>query len=139
VWSPGRGPLEIRSLDLLVLHPRGRTELPVSLLAFLEALVSDRLQLPTCALCDESFHLGSRCAKPIPEGRRNDSLFRIGVRLIRWGGRWFGAEQVEEFLLVENERRCGPPLPEFEVRTIAASANRTVRPSLRREVVEIAA
>ena len=37
-------------------------------------------ELPTCALCSEPFHLGSRWTKPIPEGRRNDSLFHLAVR-----------------------------------------------------------
>jgi Primase C terminal 1 (PriCT-1) len=88
--------------------------------------------LPTCGLCGEPFHLGSRCVVPIPEGRRNDSLFRLGARLIRWGGSWFDSERVEEYLQVDNERRCSPPLPASEVRTIAHSANSTVRLSLRR-------
>jgi len=88
--------------------------------------------LPTCNLCGTEFHMGSRCAVPIPEGQRNDSLFRIGVRLLRWGGAWFDAERVEEYLLTENARRCVPPLPESEIRQIAVSAVHTVSPGLRR-------
>ena len=92
------------------------------------------LDLPPCALCSEPFHMGSRCTAPIPDGRRNDSLFRIAVRLIRWGGRWFDAERVEEYLLAENERRCVPPFPASNVRTIARSSTLgTIRRSLRRE------
>ena len=85
-----------------------------------------------CGLCGAAFHLGSRCSVSIPETTRNNTLFRVAVRLIRWGGRWFTPERVEVYLLTENERRCVPPLPEAEVRQIAASANRTVRPTLRR-------
>jgi len=88
--------------------------------------------LPVCALCGQEFHMGSRCVEPIPEGTRNDSLFRLGVRLARWGGRWFTPERVEEYLLSENERRCLPPLGEPEVRQIALSVRSSVFPKLRR-------
>jgi hypothetical protein len=94
--------------------------------------LSDDNRLPRCLLCDSEFHLARRCAGPIPEGTRNDSLFQLGVRLARWGGRWFTPERVEEYLVIENERRCAPPLDEREVRQIARSIRSSVFPRLRR-------
>jgi len=92
---------------------------------------------PTCLLCEEPIHFGLGCRAPIPEGRRNDSLFRLAVRLTRWGGRWFGQDHVEEYLLAENGRRCQLPLPENEVHQIAESVARSVRSHLRREAIGV--
>jgi hypothetical protein len=94
---------------------------------------------PPCRLCEEAIHFGTRCRARILEGRRNDSLFRLGVRLTRWGGRWFDRDCVEEYLLAENESRCEPHLSENEVHQIAESVARSVRPHLRREAIGVEA
>jgi hypothetical protein len=53
------------------------------------------------------------------EGCRNDTLFRDGCYLRRKG---WGRTAIEIELLMQNLRRCRPPLPDDEVRTVAASA-----------------
>lgn len=57
----------------------------------------------------------------IPEGGRNDTLFRAGARLRRFG---WSADEIFASLTVINNGRCNPPLPAAEVRTIAESAAR---------------
>ncbi len=57
----------------------------------------------------------------IPDGKRNDTLFRSGCSMRRKG---FSEEAICAALLVENKRRCNPPLEDSEVRTIARSAAR---------------
>jgi hypothetical protein len=63
----------------------------------------------------------SASGAPIPAGQRNDTLARI-AGVMRQKGCTPGA--IEAALLVENERRCNPPLPEAEVRAIAQSISR---------------
>jgi hypothetical protein len=58
---------------------------------------------------------------PIPEGCRNNSLTSIGGRLRAFG---FEREEIEDALLRTNAERCSPPLPESEVRQVAASVAR---------------
>lgn len=58
---------------------------------------------------------------PIPEGMRNDRLFRIGSRLRRFG---FSSEELLAALAVVNRERCKPPLSGDELRKIADSAAR---------------
>lgn len=60
-----------------------------------------------------------RDPEAIVEGGRNDTLFRIAARVRRYG---WDAEEIFASLSVINSRRCRPPLPESELRTIAASA-----------------
>jgi len=60
---------------------------------------------------------GGREDGGIPEGWRNDHLFRLGRSLVAKG---LSAAAVEAALLAENRARCQPPLPEPEVRKIAA-------------------
>jgi hypothetical protein len=64
---------------------------------------------------------GAGAGALIPEGERNDALFRIGCAM-----RGQGAEhdEIESSLLETNAARCAPPLPDDEVRKIAASAAR---------------
>lgn len=57
----------------------------------------------------------------IPQGRRNDALFRMGCAMRRKG---FGKTSIERALQAENQVRCTPPLPQDEVQKIAASAAR---------------
>ena len=54
----------------------------------------------------------------LPEGTRNDGLTRLAGALRRKGG---SQEHIEVELLAANTRRCCPPLPDNEVRKIAAS------------------
>jgi hypothetical protein len=56
----------------------------------------------------------------IPEGRRNDTLFRVGCAMRARGG---AMEEILAAVLAMN-RRCLPPLDEREVRAIALSASR---------------
>jgi hypothetical protein len=58
---------------------------------------------------------------PIGEGRRNSTLTRMGGAMRRVG---MGEEEIAAGLLAVNERRCDPPLPEAEVKKIAASMTR---------------
>lgn len=58
---------------------------------------------------------------PIPEGQRNDTLFRIAGRL---RGDGHGYEAIVAHLRRINAERCRPPLPDAEVVKIAGSAAR---------------
>jgi bifunctional DNA primase/polymerase-like protein/primase-like protein len=57
----------------------------------------------------------------ILEGRRNTTLTSLAGSMRRRG---LDAVEIEPSLLVVNERRCDPPLPEDEVREIAAGVCR---------------
>lgn len=56
-----------------------------------------------------------------PEGHRNAALAQLAGSMRRKG---MGRQAIEAALLAENQARCDPPLPEAEVRTIAASVAR---------------
>lgn len=55
----------------------------------------------------------------IPEGGRNNALFKLAGDIARAGG---STESIRAALLVENQERCMPPLPDHEVETVAKSA-----------------
>lgn len=55
----------------------------------------------------------------IAEGQRNDTLFRIACSL---RGKGLSEAAIRAALIEENRARCSPPLPDDEVRKIAASA-----------------
>lgn len=57
----------------------------------------------------------------IPEGRRDDELFRIGARYRAQGAT---PEQVTEYLLEVNREKCKPPLLPGQVEKIAESASK---------------
>lgn len=57
----------------------------------------------------------------IPAGERNATLASVAGSLRRPG---LSQEAITEALLVENRSRCDPPLPDDEVRAIAASVSR---------------
>lgn len=59
--------------------------------------------------------------EPIAEGSRNATLVSMGGAMRRVGTT---QAEIEEFLLNVNAKRCQPPLPEEEVRTIAKSMAR---------------
>jgi hypothetical protein len=52
----------------------------------------------------------------IPEGQRNDLLFKLGCSL---RSRGLEAEEIEATLLAANRKRCNPPLEESEVHATA--------------------
>ena len=64
-------------------------------------------------------HLGD--SEKIPEGQRNKTLTSLAGSMRRRG---MSREAIEAALLAENTSRCEPPLPEEEVRRIAASVSR---------------
>ena len=57
----------------------------------------------------------------IPEGSRNDRLFRLAAAFRQRG---LSADAIEAALMVENLKKCTPPLPDDEVKSIAKSAGR---------------
>ena len=65
--------------------------------------------------------LGDRSSPPIPEGQRNATLARLAGAMRR-PGMTLGA--MTAALLEENQARCQPPLPEADVKRIAASISR---------------
>ncbi|WP_339732709.1 bifunctional DNA primase/polymerase [uncultured Gimesia sp.] len=58
---------------------------------------------------------------PIPDGKRNATLSRIGGSMRRIG---LGESEIAGALHVVNQNRCTPPLPEPEVQRVAASIAR---------------
>jgi putative DNA primase/helicase len=82
---------------------------------------SDAVSLPASGDAD--------APEVVHEGQRHDFLVRLAGKLRAAG---FSVEAIESALLIENARRCRPPLPESEVRTIAKSfARYPPRPNLR--------
>jgi hypothetical protein len=66
--------------------------------------------------------------EPIVEGSRNDTLASLGGRARQVLK--MDKEELFQYLLSQNQKRCNPPLPESEVRTIANSIGRyDVKPS----------
>lgn len=59
--------------------------------------------------------------EPIPTGQRNNTLASLGGTMRKRG---MGVAAITAALLAENAARCQPPLPEAEVRQIAASVGR---------------
>ena len=57
-------------------------------------------------------------SEKIPKGKRNDHLTSLGGTMRK---RAMSREAIEATLLEENRLRCDPPLPDAEVRRIAAS------------------
>ncbi len=62
----------------------------------------------------------------IPEGGRNDAMFRLGASLRASG---IGDDALKSALHFENQRRFSPPLPDHEVLHIAESIMRRVTPT----------
>jgi hypothetical protein len=111
----GKGALSVVPPSL---HPEGhRYEWMPGLSVFdlepaeLPAAVVDRLRAPAPQPAPP--------AAGIPEGKRNDHLFRVACKLVRTG---LDAGAVEGALLLENVARCTPPLSDEEVAAIAKSA-----------------
>lgn len=64
---------------------------------------------------------GATGSSPIPEGERNSTLTSLAGSMRRPG---MTVSEIEAALLRVNADRCRPPLPEAEVRAIAASIGR---------------
>lgn len=65
--------------------------------------------------------IGSNANGEIPEGERNNHLTSLAGSMRRRG---MSADAIEAALLIENSRRCVPPLDDSDVKTIAASVAR---------------
>lgn len=63
----------------------------------------------------------------IPEGQRNDTMFRLGSMM---RGKGLTGAAIQAALWQENLARCKPPLDEREIRTIAASCSKYERGEL---------
>ena len=64
---------------------------------------------------------GVKAGQPIPEGRRNDHLFRLGCAMRRNG---LDEDIILGALQTVNDRNCQPPLDESELILIASQAAR---------------
>ncbi|MCK6514968.1 phage/plasmid primase, P4 family [Myxococcota bacterium] len=60
-------------------------------------------------------------SQPIPEGKRNDTLMRLGASLRAKG---LDEGEIRAALVDKNNRRCAPPLDDAEVHQIARSVAR---------------
>ena len=69
-----------------------------------------------------------KLAEQISQGGRNAALFKVACSL---RGKGFSEEEILAMLQATNQQRCSPPLPESELRTIAASAARRYQPDAR--------
>lgn len=97
-WREGRGPAQIPLADA-----------PGWLVALLTAEPPSKQRMSG---------VETRVSGPIAEGRRNEELTSTAGYLRRRG---MSREVIETALLAENAARCAPPLPDEEVRGIAAS------------------
>ena len=100
-WETGKNPIQVP-------------------LAPLPAWLSDLLQGPPGQESSPRERT-SIAAQVIPEGRRNETLTSIAGAMWRQG---MIEEAVTTALLIENTRRCRPPLPEEEVKRIVRSIAR---------------
>ena len=82
--------------------------------------LEDLAVAPNMGASSSSSRRGTEEPLLIPEGQRNDWLFRRAASLRAQG---FGIQEIYEMLLVAN-RRCDPPLPPQEVHVIAQSVLR---------------
>ena len=95
----------------------GTEDLPVFDSAWLDPAAARTRQLMTT----RSSRLGGGAlptSRVVPEGERNDTLFREGCRLRERG---MGRQAINDALLVINQHRCTPPLDTPEVERIASS------------------
>ncbi|HEY0379851.1 MAG TPA: bifunctional DNA primase/polymerase [Pyrinomonadaceae bacterium] len=76
---------------------------------------------PVAAKVRSGARSGASIGAVIPEGERNEALFKIGCAL---RGQGVGSAEIEAELLRINRERCAPPLPENEVTKTAKSAAR---------------
>jgi hypothetical protein len=115
-WLPRRGP----GYEKLTGVPEWVLRTPS--LRPCERRVSDEVRVPGSQEGGFGGCGGLTAEATIPEGRRNETLFRIACQL-RCQGRT--AEEILTAIRVES-RRCVPPLSETEVSRIAQSASRYV-------------
>ncbi len=116
-WAKGHSPVDIPLAELD----------PVSgpLLDWWQDIVAQRSHLTSAKSSELRDTSGKKAAwhllaQTIPEGRRNDTLVRIGG----WLRLYHPAPVVEELLRAINEARCRPPLDPEEVRAIAKGVYR---------------
>ena len=76
---------------------------------------------PAAAKATSGLHIGTGASGPIPEGSRNDMLFKKASALRGMG---LDEEAVYAALSVINREHCLPPLDDVEVRNIARSVMR---------------
>jgi RecA-family ATPase len=110
---------------------------PYALGDLMQRLALDLTQGHAAEVDPETGEIRGRIApgQAIPDGKRNDQLFRIACQM-RAGG--FGKAAIEAALQAENAERCQPPLSAAEVKAIAQSAARYERgtqPDLSEEVL----
>ena len=121
VWAQGKGVV----LDHDTLDPlRGD---PVEVCALIEDALATEFQIAVVLrdLKEQGIVAVSRDHAPaaavphrIPEGQRNSLLTSLAGTMRRRG---LSPEAIEAALLVENEKRCDPPLDSSEVSSICAS------------------
>ena len=66
-------------------------------------------------------------SQPIPEGVRNDTIYRIVCDAFRKG---YDKDDVLRLAWEANERRCAPPLPELQIAEMVLRVEKTNRPLL---------
>ena len=101
-WAPDKNPEQVQ-------------------LAPFPAWLLDLLQKPQGQEGESLKERTSLAAQVIPEGQRNDELFRLGMTLWHKGG---AEETVLRTLMSENALRCTPPLADKEVKEIVRSITR---------------
>lgn len=102
VWWPAHGG-EVENPELIA-------EVPYFILEALEEQVMFPKSIPDAG-----------DSETIPEGSRNDYLFRLAASLRQKG---LSVEAIEAALRVENIGKCKPPLPDHEIKAIVKSVGR---------------
>jgi len=122
--------LDVRGEGDYIIGPPSRTNRPYEILdrlpfseppAWLLAALTRHPKAPLDASSRPEPVQGSIPEDPIPQGQRNDQLYRYGCAL---RARGFGYENLLAELELINARLCSPPLQTAELELIATSATR---------------
>jgi putative DNA primase/helicase len=97
-------------------HASGRRYEDEILAPLFETLLAEIPPWILACLASSASGPGPSADAPIPEGRRNEALYRVGRSLHAKG---LSRDAVGAALLAENRTRCRPPLSDAEVRSIA--------------------
>lgn len=108
-WLPGHSPQDIPLREL--------AELPKRLLEYWNDFTDKNGPVITPSGLPTKSTAAKLIRETIPEGKRNDSLFRIGS----WLKLYHPGPVVGDLLRCINDARCDPPLPEEELRSILGS------------------